>query len=89
VSSPRLPPEALIGLGSLAEERALGDLDLSLVGDGSGTVCDGPAGWACVAYDRRQRQAVVHAGSATGGTDNFAGAAGERIRRYSAEFRVI
>jgi ribonuclease HI len=59
-------------LERLAGDLDLADFDLLLVGDGSGTVYDRPAGWACVAYDRRRRQAVIHAGSVTGGTNNFA-----------------
>jgi ribonuclease HI len=72
VSPLTLPPEAAAELERLARDLALADFDLLLVGDGSGTVYDRPAGWACVAYDRHRRQAVVHAGSVTGGTNNFA-----------------
>src|SRR5688500_8729707 len=59
-------------LRQLDRELGLGDHDLLLVGDGSGTVYQRPAGWACVAYDRLLKKAVVHAGGATTGTTNYA-----------------
>jgi ribonuclease HI len=67
-----LPQESIATLERLAQRLGLADFDLLLVGDGSGTVYDRPAGWACVAYDRRKRSAVLHAGATSGGTNNFA-----------------
>jgi ribonuclease HI len=67
-----LPAEEVVNLAALAEDLKLPDFDLLLVGDGSGTVYDRPAGWACAAYDRRKAQAVAHAGGLTCGTNNFA-----------------
>jgi ribonuclease HI len=72
VESFQLPAEALAGLEQLAHDLALPDADLLLVGDGSGSVYNQPAGWACTAYDRRKRRAVLHAGAVSGGTNNFA-----------------
>jgi ribonuclease HI len=71
--SPRtLPPDAAIQLEALAAHLGLPEFNLLLVGDGSGTVRDRPAGWACVAYHRRSEQVVLHAGATTCGTNNFA-----------------
>lgn len=67
-----LPSEIVPALESLARELCLADFDLLLVGDGSGTVYHQPAGWACTAYDRRKGKAVLHAGAASCGTNNFA-----------------
>ena len=66
------PVEIMASLEALAEELHLPDHELLLVGDGSGTVYQQPAGWACVAYDRLKPQVVVHAGGLTCGTNNFA-----------------
>lgn len=68
---PQSPPDAA-GLEVLASDLCLPDFDLLLVGDGSGTSYDRPAGWACLAYDRRKAKVTVHAGGATCGTNNFA-----------------
>jgi len=67
-----LAPDSLSALESLVHEQGLGDFDLLLVGDGAGSVHAQPAGWACVAYDRRKQQAVLHAGAVSSGTNNFA-----------------
>lgn len=68
----RLTPEALAGLEQLARDLHLPECDLLLVGDGSGSVYNLPAGWACTAYDVRKRQGVLHVGAVSGGTNNFA-----------------
>jgi ribonuclease HI len=67
-----LPVEDMASLEALAEELHLPDHDLLLLGDGSGSVYQQPAGWACVAYDRLKPQVIVHAGGFTCGTNNFA-----------------
>ena len=67
-----LPSDHMAGLEALAKELHLPDHELLLVGDGSGSVYDRPAGWACVAYDRPKQQTTVHAGALTCGTNNFA-----------------
>jgi ribonuclease HI len=67
-----LPPDAIHQLEALSCDLGLPDFDLLLVGDGSGTVYHQPAGWACVAHDRRQQQVTLHRGAATCGTNNFA-----------------
>ena len=67
-----LPAEHAAGLEALAEELALDDFDLVLVGGGAGSVYDQPTGWICVALDRRKRQGTVHAGGLTCGTTNVA-----------------
>ena len=66
------PENQAAALEELARQLALPDFDLLLVGDGSGTVYDRPAGWACVAYERCTGRVVLHAGAASGGTNNFA-----------------
>jgi len=68
----QLPPEIVTHLDDLAHRLVLPDFDLLLVGDGSGTVYHRPAGWACVAYDRLKRLAVLHTGAVSGGTNNLA-----------------
>jgi ribonuclease HI len=72
VESFQLPADALAGLEQLARDLALPGCDLLLVGDGSGSVYNQPAGWACAAYDSRKRRAVLHAGAVSGGTNNYA-----------------
>lgn len=67
-----LPLETVDDLETLAGQLDLADFDLLLAGDGSGTVFDQPAGWACIAYNRRTYQAVLHAGATSCGTNNFA-----------------
>jgi ribonuclease HI len=67
-----LPPDAAVDLTALAQQLGLADFDLLLIGDGSGTVYDQPAGWGCVAYDRHKDQVVLHAGATSCGTNNFA-----------------
>jgi ribonuclease HI len=67
-----LPAEQVAHLEALAEELALPAFDLLLLGDGSGTVYDEPAGWACAAYDRVKAQVTLHAGAVSCGTNNFA-----------------
>jgi ribonuclease HI len=67
-----LTGEAVDSLEALAEQLNLSDFDLLLVGDGSGTVYHQPAGWACVSYDRTLREAYVHTGAVSCGTNNFA-----------------
>jgi ribonuclease HI len=67
-----LPLETARELESLAQGLGLPAHDLLVVGDGSGTVYHQPAGWACVAYDRRKCQVTAHAGAVTGATNNFA-----------------
>jgi len=56
----------------LAQAFEIGKHDLLLIGDGSGEDYTRPMGWSCIAYDRLRRKAVVHAGSATVGTNNVA-----------------
>ena len=67
-----LPPENMALLDNLSTELNLAEHDLLLIGDGSGTVYDKPAGWGCLAYDRRKQQLTLHAGATTCGTNNFA-----------------
>jgi ribonuclease HI len=59
-------------LRRFARDHGLEPHDLLLLGDGSGTTHREPAGWACIAYDLALKQAVVHAGGLTAGTNNFA-----------------
>jgi ribonuclease HI len=59
-------------LRTLAGQLHLGEYDLLLVGDGSGGDYQGPAGWACVAYDRELKAGIIHAGAVTSGTVNYA-----------------
>lgn len=56
----------------LVERLGLGDFDLLLVADGSGTTADRPCGWHCVAYTPWSHRVVEHSGGATGGTNNYA-----------------
>jgi ribonuclease HI len=67
-----LPADAVLSLEQLIRDLGRPVCDLLLVGDGSGSVYSLPAGWACTAYDRRKRRAVLHAGAVSGGTNNFA-----------------
>jgi ribonuclease HI len=67
-----LPPDAAAKLERLACDLYLADFDLLLVGDGSGTVYNRPAGWGCVAYDRRMKSVTLHAGTLSTGTNNLA-----------------
>jgi ribonuclease HI len=59
-------------LEDLARQLFVADFDLLLVGDGSGTVYAQPAGWGCLAYDRRKQQVNLHTGATSCGTNNFA-----------------
>jgi ribonuclease HI len=72
MNSLQLPLDAITSLDQLAQDLHLPTIDLLLIGDGSGTVYDKPAGWGCVAYDHRQQQVTLHAGALTTGTNNFA-----------------
>src|SRR2546423_11661451 len=67
-----LSPDTAANLNALAQELGLADFDLLLIGDGSGTVYNRPAGWGCVAYDRHKQQVTLHTGAASTGTNNFA-----------------
>jgi ribonuclease HI len=67
-----LPSNVIPELEALAKSLGLPDFDLLLVADGSGNLADQPAGWACLAYDRRARSVVLHAGAGTCGTNNYA-----------------
>lgn len=55
-----------------ADRLGVGPHDLLLVGDGTASGYDSPAGWACTAYDRTLRRAVVHLGAATTGSTGMA-----------------
>ncbi|MBL8798905.1 MAG: hypothetical protein JNM56_33785 [Planctomycetia bacterium] len=72
MSSLTLPSEVLPALEAFARALPPPAADLLLLGDGSGTVCSQPAGWACTAYDRRRQQARLHVGALSSGTNNFA-----------------
>jgi len=67
-----LSNEHVAYLENLVKRWAMTPCDLLLVADGSGSRYNTPAAWACVAYDRRKWQAVVHAGTVTGATNNYA-----------------
>lgn len=56
----------------LASALNLGEFDLLLVGDGSGTTHAKACGWCCHYYDRRTGEVVTHSGGTSGGTNNFA-----------------
>jgi hypothetical protein len=59
-------------LDELATDLQLPNFDLLLMGDGSGTVYREPAGWACLAYDRRRGDVRLHLGGMSCGTNNAA-----------------
>ncbi len=67
-----LPRTILADLKALARSLNLPAYDLLLVGDGSGTCVGLPAGWGCIAYDRRERKVVLHTGAVSSGTNNLA-----------------
>lgn len=48
------------------------DVDLLLVGDGSGTVYNKPFGWACVCFEPEERKLHLEKGGGTSGTNNLA-----------------
>jgi ribonuclease HI len=72
MSSLTLPSDVLPALEAFTQALPLPGPDLLLLGDGSGTVYSQPAGWACTAYDHRLRQARLHVGALSSGTNNFA-----------------
>jgi ribonuclease HI len=61
-------------LESLCAELKLDkkDFSLLLIGDGSGTIFTKPCGWACVAWNTITDEVVIHNGSVSSGTNNFA-----------------
>lgn len=48
------------------------DVDLLIVGDGSGTRASTPCGWSCLMYDRVAGELSHHYGATSHGTNNFA-----------------
>jgi ribonuclease HI len=67
-----LPPSGIPELEGLSRRLGLADYDLLLIGDGSGTVYDQPAGWACLAYDTMKQQVRLHTGALSCSTNNAA-----------------
>jgi hypothetical protein len=57
---------------SLAEELKLGEYDLLLVGDGSGTRIGQTCGWSCSLYEKWSGVVQSYFGGASTGTNNFA-----------------
>lgn len=68
-----IPSDDLEVMEEFAAEMGVDeDVDLLLVGDGSGGTHRSPAGWGCMAYDRDLETVTIHAGALTAATVNFA-----------------
>ncbi len=50
----------------------IGNTDILLIGDGSGTINDKPCGWFCYAYNNIEEKINIFYGGTSGGTNNFA-----------------
>lgn len=59
-------------LTAIAVKLGLGQFDLLLVADGSGTLATKPCGWCCIAYAPAVHEVVEHVGGTSGGTNNYA-----------------
>lgn len=57
-------------LDSLKLDRS--DVDLLLVGDGSGTTHEKPCGWACVCFEPKTEEFRLERGGSSSGTNNLA-----------------
>lgn len=59
-------------LEELVTELVLGDPDVVVMGDGSGSTAELPCGWFYTLFDRRSRWLTEEWGGVSGGTNNYA-----------------